>query len=42
MRLENVDYISITNSAKYTNKNDPYGFIRIWMFNKNSFIFYLL
>lgn len=42
MRVENVDYISITDLAKYANANDPSGVIRNWMSNKNSFAFYSL
>ena len=35
MRVDNVDYISLTNLAKYQNENDPSGVIRNWMSNKN-------
>lgn len=42
MRVENADYISITDLAKYANQNDPSGVIRNWMSNKNSFAFYSL
>ena len=42
MRVENVDYISITDLAKYAIDNDPSGVIRNWMSNKNSFAFYSL
>ncbi len=42
MRVGNVDYISITDLAKYANANDPSGVIRNWMSNKNSFAFYSL
>ena len=42
MRVDNVDYISLTNLAKYQNENDPSGVIRNWMSNKNSFDFYNL
>ena len=42
MRVENVDYISLTDLAKYQNENDPSGVIRNWMSNKNSFDFYSL
>lgn len=42
MRINNIDYISITDLAKYTNSNDPSGIIRNWMSNKNSFAFYSL
>ncbi len=40
MRVDNVDYISLTDLAKY--QNDPSGVIRNWMSNKNSFDFYNL
>ena len=42
MRVENIDYISLTDLAKYQNENDPSGVIRNWMSNKNSFDFYNL
>lgn len=42
MRVGNIDYISITDLAKYANANDPSGVIRNWMSNKNSFAFYSL
>jgi len=42
MRIDNVDYISITDLAKYANPDDPSGVIRNWMSNKNSFAFYAL
>lgn len=42
MRVNNVDYISLTDLAKYQNENDPSGVIRNWMSNKNSFDFYNL
>ncbi|MBQ9267310.1 MAG: KilA-N domain-containing protein [Clostridia bacterium] len=42
MRVGNVDYISLTDLAKYQNENDPSGVIRNWMSNKNSFDFYSL
>ena len=42
IRIGNVDYISLTDLAKYQNKNDPSGVIRNWMSNKNSFDFYNL
>lgn len=41
-RIGNTDYISITDLAKYANKDDPSGVIRNWMSNKNSFAFYSL
>ena len=42
MRVDNIDYISLTDLAKYQNENDPSGVIRNWMSNKNSFDFYNL
>ena len=41
-KIDNVDYISITDLAKYANSSDPSGVIRNWMSNKNSFAFYSL
>ena len=40
MRIGNVDYISLTDLAKYQNSEDPSGVIRNWMSNKNSFEYY--
>ncbi len=40
MRIGNVDYISLTDLAKYQNPEDPSGVIRNWMSNKNSFDYY--
>lgn len=40
MRIGNIDYISITDLAKYSNNDDPSGVIRNWMSNKNSFEYY--
>ncbi len=42
MRVKNVDYISLTDLAKYQNPEDPSGVIRNWMSNKESFAFYCL
>ena len=42
MRVNNIDYISITDLAKYANAEDPSGLIRNWMSNQNSFAFYSL
>ena len=42
MRVGHVDYISLTDLAKYQNVDDPSGVIRNWMSNKNSFDFYNL
>ena len=40
-RINNVDYISITDLAKFANEEDPSGVIRNWMSNKNSLRFVL-
>lgn len=40
MRIGNVDYISLTDLAYYSNKKDPSGVIRNWMSNRNSFEYY--
>ena len=42
MRVNNVDYISLTDLANYANPDDPSGVIRNWMSNQNSFAFYSL
>ena len=42
MRVDTIDYISLTDLAKYQNEDDPSGVIRNWMSNKNSFDFYNL
>jgi hypothetical protein len=42
MRVGDVDYISLTDLAKYENPKDPSGVIRNWMSNKESFAFYSL
>ena len=42
MRTDNKEYISLTDLAKYVNKEDPSGVIRNCMSNKNSFEFYSL
>ncbi len=42
MRVDNIDYISLTDLARYANPDDPSGVIRNWMSNKNSFDFYSL
>ena len=40
LRVGNIDYISLTDLAKYANYNDPSGVIRNWMSNKDSFAYY--
>lgn len=42
IRIDNKEYISLTDLAKYANKEDSSGVIRNWMSNKNSFEFYSL
>ena len=42
MKFGDVDYISLTDLAKYENTKDPSGVIRNWMSNKDSFAFYSL
>ena len=40
MRVGEVDYISLTDLARYANPSDPSGVIRNWMSNKDSFGYY--
>ncbi len=42
LRIGNVDYISLTDLAKYQNNDNPSGVIFNWMSNKDSFAFYSL
>lgn len=42
IRVDNKEYISLTDLAKYANLEDPSGVIRNWMSNKNSYEFYSL
>ncbi len=42
MRVNGVDYISLTDLASYINPNNPSGVIRNWMSTRNSFSFYSL
>ena len=42
MRIDDINYISITDLATYANSEDPSGVIRNWMSNKNSFDYYSL
>jgi len=42
MIIDNQEYISLTDLARYVNAEDPSGVIRNWMSNKNSFEFYSL
>ena len=40
MRVGEIDYISLTDLARYANTKDPSGVIRNWMSNKNAFEYY--
>ena len=42
LRIKDVDYISLTDLAKYQNANEPSDVIKFWMSNKDSFDFYSL
>ncbi len=42
MRINNVDYISLTDLARYKNEHNPGDVIIKWMSNKSSFDFYCL
>ncbi len=42
LRVKDVDYISLTDLAKYQNADNPSGVIFNWMSNKDSFAFYSL
>ena len=42
MRINNTDYISLTDLARYKNPNNPGDVIIKWMSNKSSFDFYCL
>ena len=40
LKVRNINYISLTDLAKYQNSEDPSGVIRNWMSNRNSFDYY--
>ena len=42
MRINNVDYISLSDSARYKNPNSPGDVVIKWMSNKSYFDFYCL
>jgi len=42
IRRNNIDYISLTDLARYKNKDNPGDVIIKWMSNKSSFDFYCL
>ena len=40
LRIDNNEYISLTDLAKYIDNDDPSGLIKQWMSSKDSFDFY--
>ncbi len=42
MRIGDVDYISLTDLARFKNTNNPADVVNKWMSNKDSFDFYNL
>ena len=42
MRIDNIDYISLTDLARYKNPDNPGDVVIKWMSNKSSFDFYCL
>ena len=42
LNIKGEDYISLTDLARYKNKNEPGDVIIKWMSNKSSFDFYSL
>ena len=40
MRIDNIDYISLTDLARYKNPDNPGDVVIKWMSNKSSFDFY--
>lgn len=42
MRINDKDYISLTDLARYKNKSNPGDVVIKWMSNKSSFDFYCL
>ena len=42
MRIDNIDYISLTDLARYKNPDNPGDVVIKWMSNKRSFDFYSL
>ena len=42
MSIDSIDYISLTDLAKYKNSNNPGDVVIKWMSNKSSFDFYCL
>lgn len=42
IRINNIDYISLTDLARFKNPDNPGDVIIKWMSNKSSFDFYCL
>lgn len=42
MKVGNIEYISLTDIARYKNPDNPSDVLKFWMSNKNSFEFYSL
>ena len=42
MKVGNIEYISLTDIARYKNADVPNEVVKKWMSNKNSFDFYSL
>ena len=42
IRINNIDYISLTDLARYKNRDNPGDVIIKWMSNKSSYDFYSL
>ena len=42
IKINNEDYISLTDLARYVDEEEPSDVIRNWMSNRNSFLFYSL
>ena len=40
MKINNIEYISLTDLARYEDNDDPSGLIKQWMSNKDSFDYY--
>ncbi len=40
MRIDNIDYISLTDLSRYKNPDNPSDVVIYWMSNKSSFDFY--
>jgi len=42
LKVGDIDYISLTDLARYKNRDNPSDVIKFWMSNKNSYDFYSL